>query len=124
MYEPNMHEADTELEQALYSAFVRVSAPDDLILRVEQRLLAARLQTAVPTFRLLSLQTRSVWTSLWSIAAHASVFALIALLFLHSEKPRHSQDEHIRPDRCLPSYHFSSDEFAGRRWRWRSARHS
>ena len=84
MYEPNMHEADTELEQALYSAFVRVSAPDDLILRVEQRLLAARRQTAVPTFRLLSLETRSVWTSLWSLAAHASVFALIALLFLHT----------------------------------------
>jgi periplasmic protein TonB len=84
MYEPNMHEADTELEQALYSAFVRVSAPDDLILRVEQRLLAARRQTAVPTFRLLSFQTRSVWTSLWSIAAHASIFALIALLFFHT----------------------------------------
>jgi protein TonB len=83
MYEPNMYEADTELEQALYSAFVRVPAPDDLILRVEQRLLAARRQAAVPTFRLLSLQTRRVWTSLWSVAAHASVFALIALLFLH-----------------------------------------
>ncbi len=84
MYEPNMYEADAELEQALYSAFVRVSAPDDLILRVEQRLLAARRQTAVPTFRLLSLETRSIWTSLWSIAAHASAFALIALLFLHA----------------------------------------
>jgi protein TonB len=84
MYEPNMYEADTELEQALYSAFVRVSAPDDLILRVEQRLLTARRQTAVPSFRLLSLQTRSVWTNLWSIAAHAGAFALIALLFLHT----------------------------------------
>jgi protein TonB len=84
MYEPNMHEPDTELEQALYSAFVRKSAPDDLILRVEQRLLAARRQTTVPTFRLLSLQTRSVWTNLWSMAAHAGVFALIALLFLHT----------------------------------------
>src|ERR1700691_1219456 len=84
MYEPDMHEADTELEQALYSSFVRVSAPDNLILRVEQRLLAARRQTAVPTFRLLSLQTRSVWTNLWSVAAHASAFALIALLFLHT----------------------------------------
>jgi hypothetical protein len=84
MYEPNMYEADTELEQALYSAFVRVSAPDDLILRVEQRLLAARRQTAVPTFRLLSLQTRSVWTNFWSMAAHAGIFALIALLFLQT----------------------------------------
>jgi periplasmic protein TonB len=84
MYEPNMHEAGTELEQALYSAFVRVSAPDDLILRVEQRLLSARRQTVVPTFRLLSLQTRSAWTNLWSIAAHAGAFALIALLFFHT----------------------------------------
>jgi TonB family protein len=79
-----MYDADTELEQALYSTFVRVSAPDDLIVRVEQRLLAARHQTGVPTFRLLSIQTRSVWTSLWSIAAHAGVFALIVLLFLHA----------------------------------------
>jgi protein TonB len=79
-----MYDADTELEQALYSAFVRVSAPDDLIVRVEQRLLAARRQTAVPTFRLLPLQTRSVWSSVWSIAAHAGAFALIVLLFLHA----------------------------------------
>ena len=84
MYEPNMYEADAELEQVLYAAFVRVSAPDDLILRVEQRLLAARRVPAVPTFRLLSLQTRSVWSSVWSIAAHASAFALIVLLFLHA----------------------------------------
>jgi len=79
-----MYDADTELEQALYSTFVRVSAPDDLIVRVEQRLLAARRQTAVPTFRLLPLQTRSVWSSVWSIAAHAGAFALIVLLFLHA----------------------------------------
>jgi periplasmic protein TonB len=84
MYEPNMYEADTELEQALYSAFVRVSAPDDLILRVEQRLLGARLALAVPSFRLLSLQTRSAWSSVWSMAAHAGAFALIVLLFLHA----------------------------------------
>jgi TonB family protein len=84
MYEPNMYEADTELEQALYSAFVRVSAPDDLILRVEQRLLGARRALAVPSFRLLSLQTRSAWSSVWSMAAHAGAFALIVLLFLHA----------------------------------------
>jgi periplasmic protein TonB len=84
MYEPNMYEADTELEQALYSAYVRVSAPDDLILRVEQRLLGARRAPAVPSFRLLSPQSRSVWSSVWSIAAHAGAFALIVLLFLHA----------------------------------------
>ncbi len=83
MYEPDMYEADTELEQALYSAFVRVSPPDDLILRVERRLLNPRRQAAVPTFGLLSVQTRSAWSNLWSIAAHASAFALIALLLLH-----------------------------------------
>jgi TonB family protein len=81
MYEPNMFETDAELERILRSAFVRVSAPDDLILRVEQRLLAARPALHVPSFGLLSLSTRSVWTSLWSIAAHASAFALILLLF-------------------------------------------
>jgi TonB family protein len=80
MYEPDMFVTDAELERILYAAFVREPAPDDLILRVEQRLLAARRALAVPTFRLLSLSTRSVWTSLWSIAAHVSVFALISLL--------------------------------------------
>jgi protein TonB len=81
MYEPNMYETDAELERILRVAFVRVSAPDDLILRVEQRLLAARPAPAVPSFGLLSLSSRSVWTSLWSIAAHAGAFALILLLF-------------------------------------------
>ena len=76
MYEPNMYETDAELERILRVAFVRVSAPDDLILRVEQRLLAARPAPAVPSFGLLSLSSRSVWTSLWSIAAHAGAFAL------------------------------------------------
>jgi protein TonB len=82
MYESNMYETDAELEQVLRAAFVRVSAPDDLILRVERRLLAARPATPVPSFSLLSLSTGNVWTSLWSIAAHASVIALIALLLL------------------------------------------
>jgi periplasmic protein TonB len=88
MHEPNMYEAESELEQALFAAFVRVSAPDDLIVRVEQRLLAARRAPAVPTFRLLSLQTRSAWSSVWSVAAHAGAFALIALLFLHAGNQR------------------------------------
>ena len=82
MHESNMYETDAELEQVLRAAFVRVSAPDDLILRVERRLLAARPAARVPSFSLLSLSTRSVWTSVWSIAAHASVIALIALLLL------------------------------------------
>ena len=102
MYEPDMHEADTELEQALYSSFVRVSAPDDLILRVERRLLAARRQTAVPTFRLLSLQTRSVWTNLSSLAAHATVFALIALLFLHARNAVKTSATVTQIDAFLP----------------------
>jgi TonB family protein len=82
MHESNMYETDAELEQVLRAAFGRVSAPDDLILRVERRLLAARPAARVPSFSLLSLSTRSVWTSVWSIAAHASVIALIALLLL------------------------------------------
>ena len=86
MYEPSAYETDEEIEQALYAAFVREPAPDTLILRVEQRLLAARRAPAVPGFRLLSVSTRSAWSSLWSIAAHASVFALIVLLMLHAKK--------------------------------------
>jgi periplasmic protein TonB len=87
MYEPNMSVTDAELERFLYTAFSRELAPDDLILRVEKRLLAARPAQAVPTFRSLSLSTYSVWNSLWSLAAHAGVFALIALLFLNVRKP-------------------------------------
>jgi periplasmic protein TonB len=85
MYEPN-YETDEEFEQALQAAFVREPAPATLILRVEQRLLAARRMPAVPSFGLLSLSARSAWSSLWSIAAHAGVFALIALLLLNARK--------------------------------------
>jgi TonB family protein len=86
MYEPDVYETDEEFEQALYAAFVREPAPDSLILRVEQRLLAARRATAVPSFGLLSQPARSAWSSLWSIAAHAAVFALIALLLLQAKR--------------------------------------
>jgi TonB family protein len=86
MYEPSAYETDEEIKQALYAAFVRKPAPDTLILRVEQRLLAARRAPAAPAFRLLSLSNRNAWSSLWSIAAHAGVFALIALLMLHAKK--------------------------------------
>ncbi len=86
MYEPNAFETEAELERILRSTFVRVPAPDDLILRVEQRLLAARpappIPSFVPSFGLLSVSARSVWTSVWSITAHAGAFALIALLFM------------------------------------------
>jgi protein TonB len=86
MYEPNSYESDEELEQALYLLFVREPAPGNLILRVEQRLFAAQSVCGVPSFRLLTLSTRSAWSSLWSIAAHAGVFALIALLFISGAK--------------------------------------
>ena len=86
MYETDLYETDDELEQALYAALGREPAPDTLILRVERRLFAARRAPAVPSFDLLSVSTRSAWSSLWSIAAHAAVFALIALLFLHGKR--------------------------------------
>jgi protein TonB len=86
MYDPNLYETDEEFEQALYAAFDREPAPDTLIMRVEQRLIAARRVPAVPTFGLLRVSTRSAWSSLWSIAAHAAVFALIALLLLQGRK--------------------------------------
>ncbi len=86
MYDPNLYETDEEFEQALYAAFDREPAPDTLIMRVEQRLIAARRLPAVPTFGLLRVSTRSAWSSLWSIAAHAAVFALIALLLLQGRR--------------------------------------
>jgi TonB family protein len=86
MYEPDVYETDGELEQALYAAFVREPAPDTLILRVEQRLLAARRASAVPSFGLLSQPAHSAWSSLWSMAAHAAAFALIALLLFHARR--------------------------------------
>ena len=86
MYEPNLYETDEEFEQALYAAFGREPAPHTLIMHVEQRLLAARRIPAVPTFGLWRVSTRSAWSSLWSIAAHAAVFALIALLLLQGRR--------------------------------------
>jgi periplasmic protein TonB len=80
-----MYEADAELEQALYTALVRVTAPGDLLERVERRLLATRREPPVPSFRSLAVATQSIWMSLWSIAAHVSAFALVALLLLHTK---------------------------------------
>jgi len=75
-----MYELDSELEQALYSAFTREAAPRDLVARVEAQLFAARTAAEVPAFRMLSFPARNRWTSLLSIGAHASVFALIVLV--------------------------------------------
>lgn len=81
-----MYEYDVELEQALYAALAREPAPFDLIARVEARLLNARPAVPVPAFSVLNLQARSAWTNLWSIGAHAAVFALIALLLFAERK--------------------------------------
>jgi periplasmic protein TonB len=84
MYETEIYEPDAEFEQALSAALARESAPPDLIAgvmsRVEASLLDAQPTSAVPSFRVLSFPARSRWSSLWSIGAHAAVFALIALL--------------------------------------------
>jgi periplasmic protein TonB len=92
MYESDLFETrdsfgpNDELERALRIAFVREAAPDDLISRVEQRLLDARPAVPVPGFRLLSIDTYSRWTGIWSMAAHAGALALIALLIFAGRK--------------------------------------
>ena len=83
---PDSFEADHELEQVLRIALVRVAAPDELISRVEQRLLAARPALSAPGFRLLSVDTYSPWTGIWSMMAHAGALALIALLIFAGRK--------------------------------------
>jgi protein TonB len=80
MNERELHEVDAELEQALYGAMARVAAPAGLIGRVEERLLQAELARSVPTFQPLMLGARSAWMSFWSVGAHASALALIALV--------------------------------------------
>jgi periplasmic protein TonB len=82
MYQTEM--PDAELEQALYAALAREPAPADLLVRVmgevEARSLHVRPAPDVPGFRLLSCPARNVWSSLWSIGAHAAAFALIAFV--------------------------------------------
>src|SRR5580704_5631831 len=84
MYEIEIYEADSEFEQALYAALARETAPPDLLARVMSRIEAALLETqpatSVPSFRLLAMPARSVWSSFWSIGAHAAAFALIAFV--------------------------------------------
>src|ERR1700744_3328910 len=86
MYDPAQLENDHEWQQALYAAFEREPAPEKLCLQVERRLFDARQSQGVPLFRMLSLSTRSAWSSLWSIAAHAAVFAALALALLHPKR--------------------------------------
>jgi periplasmic protein TonB len=88
MDEFNGYETDEELEQALYMALVREPAPDGLLLRVEEQLFAAHRAPVVPGLRLLTVSTWSVWSSLWSVAAHAAVCVLIVLLPLVLKKEK------------------------------------
>jgi periplasmic protein TonB len=88
MDELNGYETEAELEQALYTALVREPAPDSLLLRMEEQLFTARRAPAIPAPRLLTASTWSVWSSLWSVAAHAAVFVLIVLLPLIAKKDR------------------------------------
>ena len=82
-------EREDGLEAALSIALAREAAPDDLIPRVEQRL-AAPAAAEEPSFRLLSVDTYSRWTALWSAFAHAGAFAVIALiLFIGSKRTAH-----------------------------------
>lgn len=82
-----MYEYDVELEQALYTALTREPAPQSLIARVEARLLVAQPAAKAPSFSVLSLGSRSPWTSFCSLGAHAAAFALIALMLLAGRKP-------------------------------------
>src|SRR5579862_1906379 len=81
MYETEIYEPDTELEQALYAALARETAPSNLIACVTARIdTQFEAQPAVPGFRTLTFPARSAWSSFWSIGAHATAFALIALV--------------------------------------------
>lgn len=98
-----MYESEADLEQALYAALARETAPEDLIGRVEQRLtgdvepgLAADLgpglipaaagagaRPFIPTFAGLEITTQSRWTSLLSLGTHTLLCALILLFALN-----------------------------------------
>jgi protein TonB len=73
-------ELDHDLDRALYAALAREAAPASLMACVEARLLRAETARAVPTFQPLALGARSAWTGFWSVGAHASALALIALV--------------------------------------------
>ncbi len=80
MNEPEIYEFDAGLEQALYAAMARETAPASLMARVERQLMRAEAERAVPTFRPLTMGVRSAWTTFWSVGAHATAIALIALV--------------------------------------------
>ncbi len=82
MYETEIYEPDSELEQALYSALAREAAPPDLLANVLARIEAQLLEAppSAPAFRVLTFPARSPWSSFWSIGAHAAAFALIAFV--------------------------------------------
>jgi protein TonB len=73
-------ELDHDLDRALYAVLAREAAPASLMARVEARLLRLETARAVPTFQPLALGARSAWTGFWSVGAHASALALIALV--------------------------------------------
>jgi periplasmic protein TonB len=75
-----MYEYDVELEQALYEVLARQAAPEDLIVRVESRLLHARPRVDAPQFSALQFGKRSLLTNVWSLGAHTVALAVIALL--------------------------------------------
>lgn len=72
-------EFDAELERALSVALAREEAPVSLMASVERALELRRIPMA-PSFQPLNLGPRSLWTNLWSVGAHATTFALIALV--------------------------------------------
>lgn len=77
-------EFDAELERALSMALAREEAPVNLMVGVESILRAREIDSrrapAVPNFQPLSFAPRSLWTNVWSAGAHATAFALIALV--------------------------------------------
>jgi periplasmic protein TonB len=78
-----MYESNLEFEEALFAAFTREEAPQDLIARVESKISAARRwqkPIATPKFSSLQIATHNLRTSLFSLSAHAAGAALILLL--------------------------------------------
>jgi TonB family protein len=96
-----MIETDAELEQALYAAFARESAPTTLLAAVEATLdsspqkVRPSLQEYVPTFAGLEIQTQSRWTSILSLGAHALICAIIVLFALDRWHERQLQKKLI-----------------------------
>ncbi len=92
-----MIDSDAQLEQALSAAFAREAAPATLIAGVESRLVLAgsppKLSPTakVPSFASLQITTKSRWTSLLSLGAHAFLCSLIVLFALNQWHMRQVQ---------------------------------